>query len=219
MVDYKREQFRQLSNKERAETYAKIKPHTTYYSTGPSFLKWIHDSRFNSLKKLMGDVTKGVILDAGCGEGYFFSQIKAMEKYGIDISEKRLKTVISFPDSNVICSDLKKLPFEDKKFDVIVCSEVLEHVDRYEEVVLEFKRCLKPSGKLILSFPNESMVCLGRLLIMRLPVHELDHVNSLTISDMKKLLSDKYVASNIPPLPYPLCLYQVYKFEARDFKN
>lgn len=220
MIEFKKDQFRKLSNKERAEAYAEIKPHTTYYSSGPSFLKWVHDSRFNALKSLMGDVTNKSVLDAGCGEGYFFSQIQAKEKYGIDLSEERLKkTVISFPSSNVLCSDLKKLPFEDEKFDVIVCSEVLEHVDGYEDVILEFKRCIKPSGKLILSFPNERMVGLGRLLIMRFPAHELDHVNWLTISDMTKILSEKYTASNIPPLPYPFCLYQVYKFEASDFKN
>lgn len=210
-----KEKFKKLSNKERAEEYAEIKPHDTYTKEGPSLLKWVHQWRFRSIKNLIGDIANKTILDAGSGEGYFLSQIKAKEKYGIEMSEKRVKRSRDlFPDLKVTVGDVKNLPFEDKSLDVIVCSEVLEHVDGYQKALEEFKRCLKPSGILVVSFPNEQTVGFGRLLIMKFPIHEIDHVNWITPKDIENIMGTKPITSNVPPLPYPFCLYQVYKFQA-----
>lgn len=214
-----KEEFKKFSNKERAEAYAEIKPHDTYTTEGPSLLKWIHDWRFRSIKNLIGDTSNKTVLDAGSGEGYFLSQIQGKEKYGIEMSEKRVRRSLEFfSNLRVIVGDVKNLPFEDKSIDVIVCSEVLEHVDGYQKALQEFKRCLKPSGILVVSFPNEQTVGLGRLLIMKFPIHEIDHVNWITPKDVEMAIGVKPIASNIPPLPYPLCLYQVYKFQASGFR-
>ncbi len=50
-----------------------------------------------------------------------------------------------------IVADAHHLPFEDNSFECIVCKEVLEHTKRPAEVIAEFKRVLRPGGKLILS--------------------------------------------------------------------
>ena len=215
-----KKEFKNLSNKERAEIYADAKIHNeTYFASKFSLVKNIHEQRLNSLRILMGDVTDKKILDAGFGEGYFLSNIKAKEKIGIELSEKRvLKTRILFPDLNVQSADVRQLPFEDNNFDVIICSEVLEHVSDYEKAILEFKRCIRPNGYLVLSFPNEFTVGLGRLLVLKFPLHELDHVNSIKPANIEKLLGAKYQSLNVPRLPYPFCLYQVYRFNAIDFK-
>jgi len=211
--------FRTLSNKERAEKYAEIKSHQTYYAATP-VSKWMHEWRIKSIINLIGDITDKVILDAGSGEGFFLSQIKAKEKYGIEISEIRVKRSIKHsPNLSVIIGDAKELPFEDNVFDVIVCSEVLEHVDNYQEALFEFKRCLKPSGILVISFPNERTVAMGRLLILKFPLHEIDHVNWITPKDIKEILGKKFITSNVPPIPYPFCLYQIYKFDASDLNS
>ena len=211
-----KDNFQRLSNKQRAEIYADEKPHEIYYAQTP-ISKWIHDWRIKSLIKLIGNVTDKVILDAGSGEGFFLSKIKAKEKYGIEISEKRLRRSQNLvPNMDVISGDVTNLPFDDETFDVIVCSEVLEHVNDFQKALLEFKRCLKPSGILVVSFPNEQTVAFGRLLILKFPLHEVDHINWITPKDIKKALGKKYINSNIPPLPYPFCLYQIYKFNAYD---
>ncbi|MGI0059659.1 MAG: class I SAM-dependent methyltransferase [Nitrosotalea sp.] len=215
MSKVEREKFKKFSNKERAEAYAEIKPHDTYTTEGPSLLKWIHNWRFRSIKNLIGNTSNKTVLDAGSGEGYFLSQIKAKEKYGIEMSEKRVKRSLQFfPNLRVIVGDVRNIPFEDKSLDVIVCSEVLEHVDGYEKALQEFKRCIKPSGGIIVvSFPNEQTIGLGRLLIMKFPIHEIDHVNWITPRDVENVMGMKPVVSNVPPFLYPLCLYQVYKFQ------
>lgn len=216
-----RKKFQNLSNKDRAEIYADVKEHNEIYlQSGLSFLKKIHESRFNSIKKFLGDTSNKKILDAGAGEGYFLSSIKAKQKIGIELSEKRIqKAKKRYPDLDIKVGDVKNLPFEDNSFDVIVCSEVLEHVSEYEKAIMEFKRCINPEGFLVLSFPNEFTVSLGRLLILKFPIREIDHINSIKPRDIEKFLGKKYTSLNVPNVKYPFCLYQIYRFEALDFKN
>ena len=45
------------------------------------------------------------------------------------------------------------LPFSDDTFDLIVCSEVLEHLHEYNNAVVEINRVLKPGGKFFASVP------------------------------------------------------------------
>ncbi len=53
-----------------------------------------------------------------------------------------------------IQSDAYKLPFSDESFDVVICSEVLEHVPSYQQLIDELVRVLKPGGRLSLSVPK-----------------------------------------------------------------
>ena len=46
-----------------------------------------------------------------------------------------------------------ELPFKDNSFDLIVCSEVLEHLHEYNDAIKEMKRVLKPGGKFFASVP------------------------------------------------------------------
>jgi glycosyltransferase involved in cell wall biosynthesis/SAM-dependent methyltransferase len=48
------------------------------------------------------------------------------------------------------------LPFPDESFDVVVCLEVLEHITAHETAIAEFLRVLRPSGRLLVSIPDEA---------------------------------------------------------------
>ena len=45
------------------------------------------------------------------------------------------------------------LPFEDNTFDSILCTEVLEHVEQLDDVMIELYRVLKPGGRMIVTSP------------------------------------------------------------------
>ena len=47
-----------------------------------------------------------------------------------------------------------QLPYEDNFFDLIICSEVLEHLDDYHAALKEIYRVLKPAGKFLPSVPS-----------------------------------------------------------------
>ena len=50
-------------------------------------------------------------------------------------------------------SDLTNLPFEDNRFDLILCNHVLEHVTDDHKAISEIFRVLKKEGKAILQVP------------------------------------------------------------------
>jgi SAM-dependent methyltransferase len=58
---------------------------------------------------------------------------------------------------DLVC-DIAAIPEPDESFDIILCSEVLEHVPDPTKVLDELMRLLKPEGKLILTAPFSSLV-------------------------------------------------------------
>jgi len=134
-------------------------------------------ARQQAISSLLND-DYAMALDAGCGNGRD-SQIlskHADKLIGVDFSLGMLqgaKPAIEksgAPRVYLVAADITNLPFKDVSFDLIVCSETLEHIPRWTEAVSELCRVLKPKGDLIISTPNKySMYGLtrypGRLLL------------------------------------------------------
>ncbi len=95
-----------------------------------------------------------VVLDIGCGNGALSYDVanKAKRVVGIDLSEKNIsvaKERYSRENVEYICGDaLKDLPGE--KFDVIIMSNVLEHIENREEFL---KRLKGKAAKLLIRVP------------------------------------------------------------------
>ena len=109
------------------------------------------------------------ILDVGCGTGRHtgaVSRIKNVVAIGTDIRfddaievRKRLKLdeslgVQSGGTWSVLVSDILHLPFEDNEFDLVICSEVLEHIHDHESAIHELIRVLKPGKNIAVSVPR-----------------------------------------------------------------
>jgi ubiquinone/menaquinone biosynthesis C-methylase UbiE len=97
------------------------------------------------------------ILDAGCGNGFLLASIAQARScclYGVDISAKRLEDLRRrLPQARVTESSLDTLPFEDASFDVVIASQVLEHMPDVFSSVRELARVTRRS--LILTVPYE----------------------------------------------------------------
>lgn len=92
------------------------------------------------------------ILDVGCGNGSLVNSIyqKFKKVVGVDLSEEALTHV----KSEKVLSDVSNLCFPDKSFDLVVCSEVLEHLreEDYLQTIKEIERVAK--RYIILTVPN-----------------------------------------------------------------
>jgi SAM-dependent methyltransferase len=91
------------------------------------------------------------VLDAGCGVGY---GTRLLAGHG----PARLVGVDS---AELVEADLRGLPFPADSFDLVVCFEVIEHVEGHEQVLDELRRVLRPSGTLLISSPNRDVYAPG----------------------------------------------------------
>ena len=109
------------------------------------------------------------ILDIGCGSGrhtcaaYRFKNVVAV---GVDLNfddvseaKKRLKLHDKLGEHgggiwSLSVADVKCLPFKDNYFDLVICSEVMEHIPDHESAAREVIRVLKPGFNLVVSVPR-----------------------------------------------------------------
>jgi ubiquinone/menaquinone biosynthesis C-methylase UbiE len=107
------------------------------------------------VKKIITELPPGSkILDVGCGKGAYLKDINRirsdLELYGVDIGNVKefLPDYINFEVSSG-----DDLPFEDEKFDLIICFHVLEHVLNPMDFLREFNRVLKNEGLVYVEMP------------------------------------------------------------------
>lgn len=103
------------------------------------------------------------ILDAGFGDGFYSlwlaKQFPFAEITAIDNDKKNVKNLefLVFRENlvniNVIHCDLTKIDFQ-SSFDLILCIDVLEHIEDDEKVLNNFFRALKPQSWLIIHVPQ-----------------------------------------------------------------
>jgi len=106
------------------------------------------------------------ILDIGCGDGHFYRALK-LEVVKKHIDRERLIYFGLDKDSSYrgkvekiggrfICGDIldSKILAGEKKFDLIIASDVIEHIDETDTFIRRIKTMLKPSGFVYLTTPN-----------------------------------------------------------------
>ncbi|WXG39934.1 MAG: methyltransferase domain-containing protein [Candidatus Freyarchaeum deiterrae] len=145
------------------------------------------------LGEYLREVSKLKILDLGCGAGgvcVSFANRNNMV-IGLDLDKKLInltKVNVSdsedhFPPKGGVSETLASgtdLPFEDETFDLVLCNDVIEHLDKQEELIREIYRVLKEGGYLYLTTPNR-----------RYPVES--HTGIFGITLLPKPLADIFI--------------------------
>jgi 2-polyprenyl-3-methyl-5-hydroxy-6-metoxy-1,4-benzoquinol methylase len=115
--------------------------------------KWEFKQAIADIQKL----TAKNVLDIGCGSGYFLDKVKAelpyIERYGYELSGD-VAAIAKSKGHSIYTGEFSHTLFGDKKFDIISCFQVLEHVENPDQVIQEMKYLLSPQGKLLISVPD-----------------------------------------------------------------
>jgi ubiquinone/menaquinone biosynthesis C-methylase UbiE len=131
-----------------------------FYNHPNAAFRYIENKRIRKLLSL-ADIKGGdKILEVGCGAGHILEKINQGNLYGIDISDIQIRRAKERLGEKVVLlkSPGETTPFEDKYFDRVLCSEVIEHVLDPSPLLKEIRRILKDDGILSLSIPNEKLI-------------------------------------------------------------
>lgn len=92
------------------------------------------------------------VLEAGCGSRTPIQLPPDAYIVGVDISEEQLRKNAGLDEKRV--GDIQTCDLGDDDFDLIVCWDVLEHLDRPLDAVSNFFRAIREDGAIVLGFPN-----------------------------------------------------------------
>jgi ubiquinone/menaquinone biosynthesis C-methylase UbiE len=95
---------------------------------------------------------EGHVLDVGCGGSpyRFLLERSTTEYVGIDITDAQK---FDYANPEIVPFDGRHIPFPDGRFNAVICTEVLEHVEHYQELVDEMYRVLEDGGAAIITVP------------------------------------------------------------------
>lgn len=135
----------------------KEEPMDDYYSSPVA--GYFSRLRVKSLLREAGDLRGRLVLDVGCEAGYVSSRFlrRGARVVGFDICVPALHIFRKRLGVTPIMAFSQKMPFRDSSFDIVVCTEVIEHMPMLDECIKEMHRVLKPGGRLLLTFPNEGL--------------------------------------------------------------
>ena len=134
------------------------------------------------------------ILDLGCGNGKVISYLKRsndkISLKGIDYDyESLLWAKDSNPGEKFIQADIYNTPLKDKSFDLVICLEVLEHLNSVDKALAELSRVARKYC--LISVPYEPYFSICRFLggkdILRFGRHP-EHINYFRIGEVRKKL-------------------------------
>jgi ubiquinone/menaquinone biosynthesis C-methylase UbiE len=116
------------------------------------------------LEIVFGKLFKGIdlrgrrFLEVGCGLGYFSGEASRLgaKVTGVDIGRRLVeKCRKRVPTGKFIVASASELPFKNGSFDIVLCTEVIEHVENQSKVLTEIFRVLKRGGYLAITTPNK----------------------------------------------------------------
>ena len=149
---------------------------------------------FRNLVNLTKAKTVDSILDVGCGEGFTLNRLKengigkkleGIESLqaAIDLGKK------TYPDIKIVKGSIYELPYKDNSFDLVLCTEVLEHLEKPQDAIKELVRVSKKY--LVISVPNEPFFMLAQLIRGRnwsRLGNDIEHINHWTMFSFSKFI-------------------------------
>lgn len=168
--------------------------------TDPKALeKLFHSRRARVASRLIGRLgNSSVAVDVGCGTGLITRSIRAKMLIGIDINRWNLDHAKKrIRKADFVQCDSDHIPVRDSVSDLVVCTEILEHLTHPSDTLEEIARVMRADGTLIGSVPSRSPLWgLRNILSVTHPKSEPFHNNFLR-SSLRQLVYSAFTDCDI----------------------
>jgi SAM-dependent methyltransferase len=163
------------------------------FQTANPVVRRLIDRFYARLRAIVSPLGADSLLDAGCGEGETIERLDELlppRVAAVDLSPEAVAfTAARLPRVEVARESVYELPFEDASFDLVLCLEVLEHLDRPDAALAELGRV--SGAAVVVSVPHEPWFRAGSLLrgkhVGALGNHP-EHVNHWNPASFRSLL-------------------------------
>lgn len=133
---------------------APMQPECFHVLEGQAARHWFFCGREAIVRSLLPKGTGLRVLDVGCGTGHLAARL-ANDGYSV-VGLEPNPTAFSYAVRRIpeaIAGDAQRLPFPDASFDIVISTDVLEHVPDDAAAANEILRVLKPHGVAVLTVP------------------------------------------------------------------
>ena len=185
----------------------------TKYLPGSRIKKALIRRFFNTILDLLKRGNYKGILEVGCGEGILLKQLErglqCRNFTAVDIDDQEIRCAVeNAPFAKLSLADVHALPFPDRCFDLTVCCEVLEHVEKPALACAEIFRAGR--DMFLFSVPNEPLWrVLNVLRLAYLPTfgNPPQHVNHWSTTSFPRFLSAWFEILEVrTPVPWVVVL-------------
>ena len=186
------------------------------YSHRNPLINWLFWQRLHKVMDYIEtDAPYEHILDFGCGSGvmlpYLCGISKRVTAMDIDLLPfERVSRQRPF-SANLTVHDASEVTLKDlppASFDLIVATDVLEHVDDISGTLTDMKNLLRPGGQVVISGPTENILYkLGRKLAG--PEYSGDY-HERGILEVRELLKEQMQVIHIATLYWPMPLFSIF---------
>jgi SAM-dependent methyltransferase len=115
---------------------------------------WWYAGRRALVRRLMDGVPVGRALDVGCGSAGNTAVLRDLGWHatGLEYSPAAA-SLARARDLPIVRGDARRLPFADETFDLVMSTDMWEHIDEHDVVAAEAARVLRPGGRLLVAVP------------------------------------------------------------------
>lgn len=143
-----------------------------YYERAHPIVRWVEAARIRELIRLAAALPGDRVVEIGCGAGHVLQHFPAQKRTGVDLSPTMLEWARRRlgPDVMLHQGAAEHVPLPDHAFDVVLCTEVLEHVQDPRRVMTELARIATKGGRIVVSIPNEVVIDRVKRILRRTPI-------------------------------------------------
>lgn len=183
-----------------------------YHNQNP-LQQWLIRRFLTTVAALIAPLTVETVLDVGCAEGFvaqgLLTHFPQMQVTGVDLDRLALAFGRQHhPELRLYPANALRLPFADNTFDLVICTEVLEHLDEPSVALLELKRVSRRYCLLsVPRFPFFQAANFARGKNLSRWGEDADHRHQWTRRAFQRFASEYMVVTTIhTPFPWQVAL-------------